>query len=388
MGDPRYYSGRLLGERFQAALGGKPVTIPKSVAAAVGGVGAQLAKVTSVNYAESSVEVSSGQGTNTAFVLKAKSSRKVASAIDMPNVGDLGLVICINGDPKSGVWLGSINTIETDENAESDKSFFPSVSDLIHALFRKHETGSYWLLNKLGRLTGLINRKASKESDPAKKHVNIAIGNDGKVMLTHYRGDDKKGSEFSLSENGEFSFDVLKDDGSTVVHSFRGSVASGSETFKYENKTAGSSIEAKADGGIDIIDGLGNKMTLEISDASANLVSALGGSIKVTDSIAVEALGGNGLTVDAAKTTLKAATVNLEGGVIKLGTIGFLPFMTLSSLTLLNAIIVLVKSHEHVVTGTLPPGPGPAVAAPSLILAPVSPIPVTPPNITVQTVGG
>lgn len=390
MADLGFAAGMLTGHRYQAVLGGKPVSASPMLTAMAGGVGAQIGKVKSVNYEAATVDVASGSGTTTYFVLKSKSSKQVAGSIDMPNVGDIGIVMCINGDAKSGVWIGSINTIETSLNVESDKTLFPTISSLIHAVFKKHETGSYWLLNKLGNLTALIIRKAAQESDPAKKHVTISIGNDGKVTLTHYRGDDKKGAEFSLSESGAFSFDVLKEDGSTVVHSFQGSAASGSETFKYENKTGGSSIEAKPDGSIDIIDGVGGKMTLTISDKSANFISSLGGSIKVTDKVLAKS-GASSLELNAAIATLKGSTVSLEGGIIKLGTSGFLPFVTNSFLALFyNVVIPLLKTHQHPVIGTSPSGPvtGTATASSELAVPDVKICPPVPPNVTAQVTGG
>lgn len=328
--------GRLSGERFQAALGGKPIVIPTWIKDMAGGLGASIMKVKSVDYAGARVEVGNSNGTNWAFVLKAKSSRGLAGSIDMPNPGDLGVVLSINGDSKSNVWIGAINTIETSENLEKS-SFFPNVSDLVHVLFRKHESESFWLLNKLGNLSALFTRKAETESDEARKHIGVSFGNDGKVTLTHYRDADNKGAEFTLSEDGEFSYEVLKDDGSTVSQRFSASSKDGAESFKFENLTAGSSIEAKPNGDVDV----------------------------------------------------SAPVVNVVSPSVNLGTIGLQEFVTKTFLTLFyNVMIPLLKSHTHVVVNAVPAAPGPVVASPSLELIPVTTTPTTTPNITGQVKGG
>jgi hypothetical protein len=211
----------------------------------------QAARVVSIDYAGARVEVVNSNGSAWARVTKAKSSGRLAGDVEMPNVGDTGVVSPLNGDSKSLVWLGSLNTIEKKNALETDGTFFKKVEDLVHAIFKKHETGSYWLLNKLGKLTSMLYRKAATESDKSKKHIGIVVNNDGSVTLTHYRGDNerkgtefvlgkdgsfslvlyntdagenKKGAEFLVSKDRDFAFNAYKDDGATIGFSFDGQV--------------------------------------------------------------------------------------------------------------------------------------------------------------------
>lgn len=191
------------GERFQASLGGKADNTPQWVIDALRARTPEIVHVESVDYIGHRVLVKNGNGTLWAYVLKRNTSGKVSGESRLPNVNDIGVIVYLNGDPKSAAWIGSINSVEVRDTIEKDENFI-SADELVHRDYKKHETGSYWLLDKLGNYFISLFKKAAKEKDVAKKNIDLAVSKDGVVTFTHYRGENKKNFVFKTDQTGAF----------------------------------------------------------------------------------------------------------------------------------------------------------------------------------------
>lgn len=204
----------LTGERYQASLGGKPQSVPSFLLTALNGSGAQIVTVKSVDNLNAQVDVFNSNGPRTARVLKKKTSGTRAGSIDMPNIGDVGVILPLNGDAQSTVWLGGLNTVETRNTLELDENYV-SVDELAHRAYWKHETTTFWLLNKLGSFLAKFRKKAATEDDASKKSLDISLTNAGVLQVTHYRGEEKQSYKFSADQAGNLSLTLYKDDGAT-----------------------------------------------------------------------------------------------------------------------------------------------------------------------------
>ncbi len=224
-------NGFLTGERFQASLGGRPQSFPTWLLDSLRGSSAQIVSVQSVDYARATVSVYNSNGPRVARVLKSKSSKNAAGHIDLPNVGDVGVILPVNGDAKSAIWIGSLNTVEFANSLEKDENF-TSVSDLTHRAYWKHETGTFWLLDRLGAFMAKFKKKAATEDSPAKKNLDIVLSNLGVLQVTHYRGDDKAGYQFSADQAGNITVTLFKADGTTPAVTFQAD-ESGNATYTH-----------------------------------------------------------------------------------------------------------------------------------------------------------
>ncbi|NIM22478.1 MAG: hypothetical protein GTN64_08720, partial [Candidatus Latescibacteria bacterium] len=178
------------------------------------GAGAQIVTVRSVDYEHALIHVYNSNGPRVARMLKPKASGTTAGSINLPNVDEIGVIIPLNGDAKSCAWIGSLNSIETSRTLERDENYV-STEDLVHRVYHKHESGTFSILDRLGKFIASFKKKAAEESDEPKKNVDVSLTNDGILNVKHYRGDDKVSVEFSSNQDGAVSFTLFKDDGTT-----------------------------------------------------------------------------------------------------------------------------------------------------------------------------
>lgn len=372
------------GERFQASLGGTPQEHPAWLLEALRGVGPQIVVVKDVDYLGARVQVFNSNGLRWARVLKTKTSGTLAGQIDMPNVDDIGLIVGTNGDEKAPVWLGGLNTIETDRTLEKDENF-TSVADLRHRRYLKHETGSYSLLDKLGNFAARFFKKAAAETDPAKKNLDIRVNKDGTLSITHYKADgDATALSLSVSADGSLS---VENDGHQVALI----ATEGSEIFRYKHKKKNVTIQVTEDGETVVADDSGNQVTLDPTDGSVSVVSGRGGSVVVQDTIEVVSPGGANILVSDAeiqmalpggtsiiaeeatnKVIVNAADVFLAGGTVALSD------ALLQSPLVKSTLLAWLDTHVH--TSTAPGNPTSPPVVPSTPLAPTL--------VTQQVTGG
>jgi hypothetical protein len=190
------------GMRHQASLGGAPQDVPAWLLSALRAAGPQQVVVRDVDYVGARVQVYNSNGLRWARVLKTKTSGVAAGEIDMPNVNDIGLVVGTNGDEKSPVWLGGLDSIEPSNTLEKDEQF-TSNADLVHRYYRKHETGSFTLLDKIGNFMSRLMKRETDETSPAKKNIDLQVGNDGTITITQYKADGASvGSKVSVAADG------------------------------------------------------------------------------------------------------------------------------------------------------------------------------------------
>lgn len=362
------------GERFQASLGGAPQDCPAWLLEALRGVGPQIVVVRDIDYAGARVQVYNSNGLRWARVLKSKSSSNIAGDIDMPNVDDIGLIVGTNGDEKAPVWLGGLNSIETDNTLEKDENF-TSVAALRHRRYSKHETGSYTLLDKLGNFAARLFKRAAVETDPAKKNLDIRVNKDGTLSITHYKADGNAiATSLSLSADGSLS---IENEGHQVAL-----VATpGSEIFRYKHKKKNVTIQVTEDGETALADDSGNQVTMDPTDGSVSVVSGMGGSVVVQDTIEVVSPGGANIIVSDAeiqmalpggtsiiaeestnKVIVNAAQVLLNGGTVALSD------ALLQSPLVKSTLLAWLDTHVH--TSAAPGNPTSPPVIPSTPLAP------------------
>lgn len=179
--------------------------------------GAEIVQVISVDYKRSRVEVYNSNGSRWARVLIKKTSGILAGENDMPNVDDWGAVMPVNGDFKSAIWLGCLNTVEDTENLVNDENYPGSDAGLVHRSYKKHETGSFSILDKLGNLLMTWYKKATRETDAALKNLTVSIQG-GVITITHFRANPSvKGLELVSDQNGNVNVTNYQADGSAVA---------------------------------------------------------------------------------------------------------------------------------------------------------------------------
>lgn len=176
----------------------------------------QIATVAAVDYGNARVQVSNSSGTRWAYVMKGKTSNVLAGEIDLPNVGDVGVIVGLNGDTSSVAWLGSLNVVNLSRTLEHDSNFV-SAADLVHRLYRKHESQSFWWLKKLGDFMLSFMKKATLETDTPQPNLSVSLQG-GVVVVTHYRGANKTSFTFTADQAGNYGFKLYEDDGVTVAY--------------------------------------------------------------------------------------------------------------------------------------------------------------------------
>lgn len=202
-------------------------------------MGAQMVQVMSVDYSTSRLEVYNSNGTRWVRVIFRKTSGVISGDNNMPNVGDWGVILPVNGDAKSAVWIGSVNVEDITHNLVNDSNAPPTPSGLIHRDYSKHETGSFRLLDKLGNLLISWYKKATQETDRALQNLTVSL--DGGVLtITHYRGDPSvKGMVIESDQNGNVNLQNFNPAGTLLASSvtidngggFGVMTASGSQIF-------------------------------------------------------------------------------------------------------------------------------------------------------------
>lgn len=386
------------GERYQASLGGKPQLHHGWLLQALRGTGAQQVVVQDVDYIGGRVKVYNSNGARWALVLKSKSSKKAAGAIDMPNVGDNGLVIGSNGDEKSPIWLGSLNNDDPDTTLEKDDNFV-SVADMVHRAYWKHETGTFRLLDKLGNFFARFMKKDATEADPAKKNLDIKVNKDGTISLTQYKAD---GAAIALSLD-------VRADGSLIVENDGHQVSLisqlGSEIFRYKHKKKDVTIQVTEDGDFAANVG-GSTLAAELAsgDISMNHKS---GSYMAVESDAIEAETQDGSSILLGKTQaqialstgqsvvldndgdvceITAGSVNVDGDVVQLGS-GPLqqPLVASGFFVAYNLLKAALATHTH--TSTAPGSPTSAPLPPQLVVFATPEIATPGLNVTAHTTG-
>jgi hypothetical protein len=242
------------GPRYQAGLGGRPQETPHWILEAFRGVGCQQVTVKEVDYVGSRVQVYNSNGLRWAYVLKTKTSGTTAGEINMPNVGDIGLVVGSNGDQVSSVWLGALDDIETRNTLGKDSNFVNAAS-LIHRAYWKHETGSFRLLDKVGNFVATLFRRPptpgmpptpATEATPAVKNANITVGNNGTISISTFKSD---GATLNLTVN-------MTADGSLAVendgHQIAMIATPGSEIFRYRHKKKDVTMQVTQNGDVSL----------------------------------------------------------------------------------------------------------------------------------------
>jgi hypothetical protein len=233
--------------------------------------GAQYACVKSVDYGGSRVEVCNSNGTFWVRVGQRKISGSVvidptttppttvmAGKSEMPNVNDWGVVIPVNGDIKSGVWLCSVNSVEPTENLVNDSNYPGSAAKLVHRDYEKHETGSFSMLDMLGNLLMSWFKKATKETDTALQNLIISL-NAGVLTLTHFRGiPSTRGLVVTSDQSGNLNIQNFQAGGLTLASSI--SIDSGGG-FTLLTAT-GSQIRCNENGDVVLDNGGGSTITL------------------------------------------------------------------------------------------------------------------------------
>ncbi len=386
------------GERYQASLGGTPQEVPAWLLEALRGVGPQQVVVRDVDYVGARVQVYNSNGLRWARVLKTKTSGTLAGDIDMPNVNDLGLIVGTNGDEKAPVWLGALNSIETDNTLEKDANF-TTPANLIHRRYNKHETGSFSMLDKLGNWFTRFMKKAATEADPAKKNLDIRVNKDGTIAITQYKAD---GAAIALSLD-------VRADGSLIVENDGHQVSLlaelGNEIFRYKHKKKDVTIQVTEDG--DLAANLGGSTIageLASGDLSLNHKS---GSYVAVEGDAIEAETADGSTILLGKSQaqialstgqsvvldndgdvceITAGNVNVDGDVVQLGSGPVQqPLVASGFFVAYNLFKAALATHIH--TSALPGQPTSPPLPPQLaiILAPEVATPGV--NVTAQVTG-
>lgn len=386
------------GERYQASLGGSPQEVPAWLLEALRGVGPQHVTVRDVDYVGARVQVYNSNGLRWARVLKTKTSGTLAGEIDMPNVGDLGIVVGTNGDEKAPVWLGSLNSIETERTLEKDENF-TSAADLIHRSYKKHETGSFRLLDKLGNFFARFMKKAATEADPAKKNLDVRINKDGTIAITQYKAD---GLAIALSVD-------VRADGSLIVENDGHQVSMlsqvGAEIFRYKHKKKDVTIQVTEDGDLAANVG-GSTIAAELASGDLSLNHKSGSNVAV-QSDAIEAETQDGSTIllgkDQAQIALStgqsvvldnsgdiceitAGAVNVDGDVVQLGS-GPLqqPLVASGFFVAYNLLKAALATHTH--TSALPGQPTSPPLPPQLVIIAAPEVPTPGTNVTAQVTG-
>lgn len=353
-------------------------------------VGAQIVEVTDVDYVGARVEVFNSNGVRWARVLKKKAFGTVAGESDLPNVGELGVILPVNGDAKSAVWLGSLNSIEPSNTIEKDSNY-TSDAALVHRKYEKHETGSFRLLDKLGNLTWSLFKKASQESDPALQNMKITISNAGVISVTHYEADGVTPDvTFSMDKNGSVTLE-------SPAHQISFISKAGSEIFRYLHKIKNAIIQVTQDGDI-VLNAAGNMLTIEQSSGSISGMTAHGAAIELSDEFQVmtpqgssiivgdkeaqmATKDGSSVLIDGTKQQIQvnAQNVLINGGTVSLGNgEEQIPLMTSGFFTLWNAVKALIAAHSHTSNNQ-----------PSATLAPLATpdVPTPGTNVTAQVLG-
>jgi len=430
------------GERYQASLGGEPRAVPTWLRDSINGSTAQIAKVKTVDYPRARVEVSNSNGSNWARVLKTKTSGTSAGRIDMPNVGDIGIIIPANGDLKSQIWLGCLNSIEPSKTLEHDGNFV-SADDLIHRVYEKHESDSFWWMKKLGDYFRSFKKKAAKETDPSKKNLDISVGSNGQISVIHYRGSEKKSFQFSADQSGHLNLTLYGDDGvkqnftldaygndtqkGTVViendaHQVSMLAKTGSEILRYMHKKKNVIVQVTQDGDL-AINVAGSTFAMEQigGDISMNHISGSRVSVQ-QDAIEIETQDGSTILVSGTQAQvaiksgqsvfldgtadtieLTAGNMNLDCDNVQLGSLATqFPLATSGLITDHNTLIAefnLFLTHYNALLsllastlgGTYPALVNPLTGIGSIVIPvePALPIVVATPgtNVTAQVTG-
>lgn len=166
-----------------------------------------------------------GNPNNPAQLMKIKASTDLAGYNDMPNIGDKCVIAFLNGNFATPIILGFIESKDPIKTSiaydELGLSADPDTAsqELIHLLYRKHETGSFFSLNKIGKFVAKLFKKASTEADPAKANVKLDIDNLGNVDAILYKSDGTtKAVELTLDAlgniiltNPKFTLSIDKD---------------------------------------------------------------------------------------------------------------------------------------------------------------------------------
>lgn len=298
--------GYLPGERYQSNLGASSESFAPSV-------GAQLVRVIQVDSTRGRVQVSNSNGTRWAWIGKTKASGTLAGRISNPNPTDWGVVIPVNGDGKSWVWICSVNVVDPTLNLEEDSNFTTPV-ELVHRDYEKHETGSFKLLDKLGNFVLSLFKKATNEASVAMKNVTVQVSNAGVVTITHFRGNNLPSVVLTSDQIGTMTIKNMMDDGETIAFSITADklgtavfenndhqmslvAADGAAIFRYLHKLKGTVIQVTDSGDIAIVDSVGSSIMYDGSDSSISVASAWGSSVYVADQIEITSKKGSSVIV-------------------------------------------------------------------------------------------
>jgi len=279
--------------RFQNALGGIAVSseakrlINMNVASSM-----TFGLVTDVNNITQMVQVQTGRGSNWAMLMKPKCSRQKAGSYDMPNVGDLCLISFIEGDEKTWVIHGFVesenpqNMITCDDNKETGT--LQEIKDkLKNRFYWKHETGTTVFLNKLGKFFLNFLRKASLETDPAKPNLWFDLDEAGNLDIKLFKDDGTPAVELTADAEGNVTITNAKDVTVNIEGDVNVNATNANVTADEVNLNNGSKGVARKDDAVEVTIPIGAIITP--TGANTNQYIATGkingasGSVKAGD---------------------------------------------------------------------------------------------------------